>query len=64
MKKLKKLTRGELRTISGGATSSRCWVHVRKSKGLEVEYGETGGGTCPSPPSGWGCKYFTAMGSC
>lgn len=54
MKNLKKLSRNDLKTVIG----------VEKQKGLEVSYGDTGGGSCPTPPSGYSCKYFHASGSC
>lgn len=64
MKNLKKLSRNDLKTVIGKAVAATCWVHVEKQKGLEVSYGDTGGGSCPTPPSGYSCKYFHASGSC
>jgi len=79
MKNLKKLSRNDLKDVFGGLLASNigiyadgsdaggnCWVHEKNGTltGSSSDYGRTGGGTCPTPPSGYHCKTFTAMGSC
>ncbi|WP_179077988.1 hypothetical protein [Chryseobacterium sp. RU37D] len=48
--------------VAGG----NCWVHEKNGTltGTSSDYGQSGGGKCPTPPSGYHCKSFTAMGGC
>lgn len=74
MKNLKKLSRNELKGLNGGGPFqptndvgvTTCWVHEKNGtlSGSPSDYGQSGGGKCPTPPSGYHCKAFTAMGSC
>jgi hypothetical protein len=73
MKNLRKLSRNDLKDLKGGGPfqmstdiSGNCWVHEKNGTltGGSSDYGQSGGGKCPAPPSGYHCKTFTAMGGC
>ncbi|SIQ38039.1 hypothetical protein SAMN05880574_11187 [Chryseobacterium sp. RU37D] len=75
MKNLRKLSRNELKDMVGGrfaqnmsvdVAGGNCWVHEKNGTltGTSSDYGQSGGGKCPTPPSGYHCKSFTAMGGC